>query len=242
MENKIDQFITDVEDIKKSLEKIANAVSTLSESEMIMQTKNLTDRAEFIKQKIIDEIDKLKSMNDEISKKLREKAETLLESLEVYTKEVSDFYNSIVSNLWKWNEWASEQVDKWKEKDRNIFKKGKDRVVEQWENIKEKPWKYIWGIAISIVGFFWVKWLRNRLFWNKKHKEWTNEPKVDEKEQKQAEWDDEHNGWTETSKQWDNVQEDENNDKKPDDWDKDLLDVIWDWFKSKIRSKFKLGK
>jgi len=161
MNNKIDKLKTDVDDIKNSLNELKNNIS-LSEDEKKKQAENLKSKAETTKKEIEKEIHSLENKTDDESKKQKEEAETLLDSF----NEIMSLYASIL-NSQESEEWE----DELQEEKKGFFKKTKEWVWEQWDDVWDKEkweeewWKNllrtVWFAATWIwAGALIIKWIR----------------------------------------------------------------------------------
>lgn len=191
MNNNIDQLRTEVDDIKNSLNELKNNVS-LSEDEKKEQVDALKSQAEATKKKIEDEISSLEGKTDDESKKQKEEAETLLNSF----NEIMSLYASILNS-----QESEEPEEEQQEEKKGFFKRTKEWVWEQWDDIwdkekwKEEKWKnllrtawfavtWIWTVALAVK---WVKKLWNWAFWDKDEEgseEDTEKKSKDKKEKK----------------------------------------------------------
>jgi len=191
MANNIDQLRTEVDKFKKWLDELKNNVS-LSDTEKKSQAETLKAQAETIKQKIQDEIDSLGDRTDEESKKKKEEAETLLNSL----NEITSLYASII-NAGTTESVPSASVDnpETSAEEKWFFWKAWDWIWEQWDGVrsgdkrKEEPWKnllrttwfiatWVWAVALA---YKWVKKLWNRAFGDDEEEEEGTEEKSKKK-------------------------------------------------------------
>ena len=164
MTNNIDQLKTEVDDIKKSLNELKSNVS-LSDIEKKNQADALKTKAETTKQKIENEIKTLETATDSVSKKKKEEAEALLNSL----TDITNLYNSIINPTAAPTSTSTQAATE----EKNIFEKAKDWVWDQWDaiwdgskwersaewwtNLLRTAWfvaTWIWAIALA---YKWVK-------------------------------------------------------------------------------------
>ena len=173
----IEQLKKEVDEIKSSLNALKNNVS-LSDSEKKNKIESIKSQAETVKDKIQKEISSLESKTDDASKKKKEQAETLLNSL----NEITTLYTSITNTSKSTLSIQSKQPET-KSENKNIFAKAKDWIKEQWnettrDNLKKKPWAtllrgvwfaatWVWALALA---YKWLKSLWNSTFWKKKKK------------------------------------------------------------------------
>ena len=211
-DKKIDQLQWEVSDIQKSLNELKSAA--LSEADKKTKTEEIKNKAETTKQAIQSKIDQLKDKKGADSISEREKAETLLKTLnDIITLQLSIWEKSwdktkdgAISTWEKPTEttastWETEWEKKW------FFWKTWARIWDQWSDVtswdkwKEEPWKNI----LRAVGFWvtwyalykWVKKLWNWAFWKKKgnENEWGSKPesesssKEDNTKEEKSFWD-----------------------------------------------------
>lgn len=166
MENNIEKLRTEVDEIKNSLNELKDNVS-LSEKEKKKQAKELKSKAETAKQKIENEIHSLEDKTDEESMKQKEKAETLLKSLD----DITTLYASIISTS------EPEAPSEPEPEKKSIFKKAKDWIWDQWSDVwdkqkwKDEKWKNLLRTAWFTLSIVWAgalifKWLK-KLFGKK---------------------------------------------------------------------------
>ena len=112
---------------------------SLSDSEKKIKIESIKSQSETVKDKIQKEISSLESKTDDASKKKKEQAETLLNSL----NEITTLYTSMTNTPKSTPSIQSKQPET-KIKKKNIFAKAKDWIKEQWnettrDNLKKKP-------------------------------------------------------------------------------------------------------
>jgi len=172
----IESLKKEVDEIKNSLDGLKNNV-TLSEVEKKNKADTLKIQVENTKHKIQDKIHSLGSKTDEESKKEREEAETLLTSF----NETLNLYASILNSVNKKDKKQGDTKEKkW------FFWKTWEWIWEQWKNLKENPWKYIFGVTGVLAVWYAIKKVWNWTFWDKEEVENDGEEswiKLDEKTQ-----------------------------------------------------------
>lgn len=204
-EKNIDQLQWEVSNIQKSLNELKS--KTLSEAEKKTKTEEIKNKAETTKQAIQSKIDQLKDKTDADSVSEREKAETLLKTVnDIITLQLSiweqKWDKSKDGGISTWEKpaettastWDAEWEKKW------FLKKTWAWIWDQWSDViswdkwKEEPWKNI----LRAVGFWvtwyalykWAKKLWNWAFWkDKKKKEkswWETESETKEDSSKES--------------------------------------------------------
>lgn len=185
-----------VDEFKKSLDELKNNIS-ISETEKKAKVEVLKSEAEATKQKIEAEISALANKMDKSYRNKKEKAESLLNSI----NETLKLYTSILS--WSTNTTKTISIQPSTE-NKNIFTKTKNRIWEQrdaifdktkwelgpewWKNLLRTAWFVAsWAGAIALA-YKWVKGLWNWAFWKKekKAKEKNNETKKEDIKKKDS--------------------------------------------------------
>lgn len=173
-DKKADLLETKVSDIQKSLEELKT--KTFSEIDKKNRTEEIKSEAEITKQEIQAKIDQLKDKKDADSVSEREKAETLLKTLN----------NTITLQLTVWEQsedevereistkseeqsietqattWTIDKEEKW------FFWKIWDWMWVQWNKTNENPWKYTLGATGLLTTWMAIEKAWNRIFWKKK--------------------------------------------------------------------------
>lgn len=207
--NNIEQFKTEVDDIKKLLSELKSNVD-ISESEKKTRAEALKIQAESIKQKIQNEVNSLASKTDDESKKKKEEAETLLNSF----NEIMNLYDSIIK---EWNNTKTQQTPLPETESKWIFWNIKEWIWNQWSDVKSwDKWKSeprkntlrtLWFWLTWYAAYKWIKALWKKIFWKKEENDEENE----EKESKKKKNNDEEEEEQEKSKK------EKNNDGKKEE-------------------------
>ena len=193
---KLDQLKKEVDDFKKSLNELKSNIS-ISEIERKTKLETLKTQAEVTKQKLQAEIATLSDKADAYSKKEKEKAKALLNSI----NESLTLYTSILN----WSKKAKQTTPTQPTtEEKNIFEKAKDWIWDQWDAIWDKSkwersaewWKNLlrtawfvatWAWAIALV-YKWVKKLWNWAFSDDEDEEqWEESQEKAENEQQDTE-------------------------------------------------------
>ena len=185
----IEKINQDINEIKKWLENLKK--ETLSNIDKKTKIEELKNKAEAIKQKIQLEINNLKNKIDTVSTKKVEEAKILLNSSNETINLAISILNNIKSQPTKQPQATEAQVTTWWN---TTSKKASDWIKEQWnattrENFKKEPWvtslRAIWFWLTWYAIVKWVKWLRNKVFWNKEESdnEWDSESESTSKEE-----------------------------------------------------------
>ena len=192
---KLDQLKKEVNDFKNLLNELRNNVS-ISEKEKRTKAEALKSQAEATKQKIEREIATLTNKADAISKKGKEKAEALLNSI----NETLSLYTSILSWSTKPKQTTPTQATT---EEKNIFVKAKDWIWDQWDAIWDKGkwerssewWKNLLRTAWFVATWVWAvaltyKWLKKLWNWafSDDEEEEEEETETESKKKKKKKW------------------------------------------------------
>ncbi len=190
-DKKIDHLQSEVTEIQKSLNELKS--KTISDVEKKTKTEEIKNKAETTKKEIQQKIDQLKDKKDAASISEKEKAETLLTTLnDIINLQLSIWWNT-VNNVKSWvtaKSWESSKENSTNsltvEEEKWFFWKTWERIwnqrndVTSWDKRSEEPWKNVlravWFWITWYAAYKWIKALWNWLSWKKKkNKESNNE-------------------------------------------------------------------
>ena len=224
MSNNIEQFRTEVDDIKKTLSELKSNVD-ISETEKKTKAEALKAQAETTKQKIQKEINDLSNQSGQWVESKKEEAEALLNSF----NEIMSLYDSITNT---WNNAPNQQQTLPEVESKWVFSKAKDRIWDQWSDVKSwdkwksEPWKNIlrtlWFWLTWYAAYKWIKALWKKIFWKKEE---DDEEEKEEKKSKKKEEDEEEKEEKKSKKK----KEEEEDDDDEDDGEKKSFRSKWYW-------------
>ncbi len=179
----------DINEIKRWLEDLKK--DTLSKIDKKTRVEELKTKAETIKQKIQSEINALEDKVDTVSTKKKEEAKVLLNS----SNETINLAISILNNIESQPATQWTQTIRAKTQQATQWNSLSDWIWNQWDEVtskekwKENPWKNllraVWFWVTWYAVYRWIKWLRNKVFWNKEKpdNEWDSESEPTSKEE-----------------------------------------------------------
>ena len=180
----IEQLKKEANEIRNSLNTLKNNVS-LSDKEKKSQAETFKAQVDTMRQDIQSKIDALANKTDNKSKKEKEEAETLLDSL----RDITNLYISIINSP------DSESKTQPSTNEKNIFVKAKDWIWEQRDNVwdSQKRSTEWWKNTLRTTGFIatWVwaialtyKWLKK--LWNWAFSNDNTEDKSDDRDKRKS--------------------------------------------------------